>query len=117
MYFSFPDDKLSIIVILAPICDNCLTISEPMKPQPPVTRISLFFKFDSSLLSHNFKPLISVINVIRLNYTHKIKTNLTVIRHRKFCYSLRKFFLNENAPTASILLFHSLSMLCSRIIE
>ena len=50
MYFSFPDDKLSIIVTLAPASDNCLTISEPIKPQPPVTKISLFFKFDNSLL-------------------------------------------------------------------
>ena len=54
-YFSFPDDKLSIIVTLAPIIDNCLTISEPMKPQPPVTKTSLFFKTKRSLLVINLK--------------------------------------------------------------
>ena len=55
MYFSFPDDKLSIIVTLAPISDNCLTISDPMKPQPPVTRTSLFFKTERSLSAINLK--------------------------------------------------------------
>ena len=42
IYFSFPEDKLSIIVTLASASDNCLTISEPIKPQPPVTKISYF---------------------------------------------------------------------------
>ena len=81
MYFSFPDDKLSIIVTLAPICDNCLTISEPMKPQPPVTKISLFFKTERLLL----------VTILELYFGYKcdktesyskIKTNLTIIRLR-----------------------------------